>query len=67
MFLINCQQGAQTTLICATVPVEELVNGGYYHNTCGKMILSPDDPALNHERARQFYQMTEELIRQYLP
>jgi hypothetical protein len=66
LFLISSQQGAQVTLICATSSPDLLFNGGYYHNTCGRMILSPDDPAMNSKRANEFFQMTQKIIEPFL-
>jgi hypothetical protein len=58
--------GAQTTLICATAAPDLLVKGGYYHNTCGRMILSDIDPVNNLQRAKEYFDMTQEYCKTFL-
>jgi NAD(P)-dependent dehydrogenase (short-subunit alcohol dehydrogenase family) len=64
--LVSDEQGAQTTLICATADRALLENGGYYHNTLGKLVLQPTDPAKNTEKARAFWDVVESIIAPYL-
>jgi NAD(P)-dependent dehydrogenase (short-subunit alcohol dehydrogenase family) len=76
----DCSIGAQTTIICATadrvmnhrISNEEasslglLVNGAYYHNTCGRMILPEDDLVLNFQMSVDFKDKVDEIIAKYL-
>jgi len=61
--LLPTAMGAQTSLFCATQPV---VNGGYYHNTCGLVHLSEKDPALNLNRAQSLWSECEAMAAPYL-
>lgn len=64
--MLTEEGGAQTTLICATAPLSLLENGGYYHNTLGKLVLSPSDPAKNADKAAAFWTLVESLIAPYM-
>jgi retinol dehydrogenase-12 len=64
--LISDAQGAQTTLICATAPLSLLENGGYYHNTLGKVVLPANDPVRNEEKAEAFWDLVEGIVAPYL-
>ena len=55
--MISQNEGAQTTLICATQ--SGIVNGGYYHNTMGRIILHKDDPGADLEKAEEFWNLLE--------
>jgi len=57
--LLDPEQGAQTTLYCATQP--DLVSGGYYHNVLGRMELRGDDPAMDDARASALWDVLERL------
>lgn len=57
--LIDCAAGAQTSLYCATQP--DLVRGGYYHNTLGRMELDPSDPARDRDKALALWETCERL------
>ena len=62
--LLSTEEGAQTSLFCATQP--NLISGGYYHNTMGKMNLRQEDPATNTEKAAAFWEILEELVANYI-
>ena len=64
--LISNEQGAQTTLICATAAEALLESGAYYHNTLGHLLLPPSDPAKNAESAAVFWELVEEIISPYM-
>lgn len=64
--LLSNNQGAQTTLICATAPRAQLESGAYYHNTLGKVVLPSSDPARNSEKAEAFVALVEGIIAPYL-
>ena len=66
--LCSANECAQTTLIVSTSSKTDglLQNGAYYHNTCGRMILNPADPAADSIRGEIFYNQVEELIKSYL-
>ena len=55
--MLSPKEGAQTTLICATQP--GIVNGGYYHNTMGRIILPFNDSAANSKKAEEFWNLLE--------
>ena len=59
--MISPKQGAQTTLICATQ--EDIVKGGYYHNTMGRIVLASDDPGVDVKRATEFWNLLEGITR----
>lgn len=60
-FLLSPEQGAQTTLFCATQP--SLESGAYYHNVLGRMELRPDDPAMDATRSAALWELVESLRR----
>ncbi len=62
--MLSPGEGAQTTLICATQP--DVVNGAYYHNTMGQIILPIDDPAVNSENAEEFWNILEDIASKYM-
>lgn len=64
--LLDTQQGAQTSLICATAPKELLVNGAYYHNTCGLMTLSADDAASDLVKSTAMWDVAELLTEPFM-
>lgn len=64
--LVSNEEGAQTTLICATADTKLLVSGGYYHNTLGRVELDASDPALNASKAEALWEVAENLIVPYL-
>ena len=51
--LITPQDGAQTTLMCASQ--EDLTHGSYYHNVHGECELDNADPATNDEAAARLW------------
>ena len=57
--LLAPEQGAQTTLFCATQ--HALESGAYYHNTLGRVELRPEDPAADDVRAAAFWELLESL------
>lgn len=59
LVMIDPEQGAQTSLYCATQP--GLVRGGYYHSTRGLMQLRESDPGLSRERAAALWATCEAL------
>lgn len=59
VMMIDVEAGAQTPLICATQP--NLVRGGYYHNTMGRIVLPEDDPAADTGKAAALWDRMEAL------
>jgi NAD(P)-dependent dehydrogenase (short-subunit alcohol dehydrogenase family) len=59
LVMLSPEQGAQMPLVCATQP--DLANGGYYHNSLGRMRLSPGDPALDTGAAGKLWELCETL------
>jgi NAD(P)-dependent dehydrogenase (short-subunit alcohol dehydrogenase family) len=62
--MITPEEGAQTTLFCATQP--DIINGGYYHNTMGQVILHQDDPAIDSEKSEEFWNLLEDISSVFL-
>ncbi len=58
--LLNLDDGAQTSLYCATQP--GLDSGTYYHNTMGLVELRDDDPAADAAKAEEFWDLLERLF-----
>lgn len=59
--LKTLEQGAATTLFCATAPVAALQNGGYYWFFAPTTRLAPrraDDPELS----RRLWEVSEEML-----
>jgi NAD(P)-dependent dehydrogenase (short-subunit alcohol dehydrogenase family) len=56
---ISPELGAQSPLICATQ--HDLVNGGYWHNVHGRMLLAADDPARDAASAAKLWEACETL------
>jgi len=57
--MLTPEQGAQTSLFCATQP--GLESGTYYHNIMGRVELHPDDPAADEARAAELWELLESL------
>jgi len=57
--MLSLEQGAQTSLFCATQP--DLESGTYYHNVLGRVVLHPDDPAADDVKSAAFWDLVEEL------
>ncbi|MEM9177081.1 MAG: SDR family NAD(P)-dependent oxidoreductase [Myxococcota bacterium] len=55
--LLSIEEGAQTSLFCATQP--GLASGTYYHNVLGRMELAPSDPAADDARAGALWEWLE--------
>ena len=55
--MISPEEGAQTSLFCATQP--GLESGAYYHNTLGRVELRPDDPASDAAGAADLWSLIE--------
>lgn len=65
--LLTNEQGAQTTLIVASAKKGELlVNGAYYTNTCGRMILSDKDIINDQFRSEVYFDTVEKMIAPFL-
>ncbi len=58
--MISLEQGAQTSLFCATEP--GLASGSYYHNVLGRVELHPDDPGANPDAARALWDHLDALM-----
>lgn len=56
--MLDCEQGAQTPLWCATQSVDR---GAYYHNTRGRVTHPPGDPAADRHKAAAFWDLLEAL------
>jgi NAD(P)-dependent dehydrogenase (short-subunit alcohol dehydrogenase family) len=57
--MLPIEEGAQTSLFCATQP--GLESGTYYHNVLGRVELDPGDPAADDAKARALWELVEEL------
>jgi len=57
--MLTPEQGAQTSLFCATQP--DLESGTYYHNVLGRVVLHPDDPAADDVESAALWDLVEEL------
>jgi NAD(P)-dependent dehydrogenase (short-subunit alcohol dehydrogenase family) len=64
VLMLSPEAGAQTTLICATQP--GIINGGYYHNTMGQIILPSEDPGADSKKAEEFWNLLEGITLKYL-
>ena len=64
VLLISTEEGAQTSLLCATQP--NLISGAYYHNTMGHVELPSNDPAADSTRAKAFWELLEGLAVNYI-
>lgn len=65
LFLVSPQKSAQSVVFAM---VDEAVRGGdYIHNVRGKMTLPANDPVLNRERRREFWEECCGACRPYLP
>jgi len=60
--MISPEQGAQTSLFCATQP--DLESGTYYHNVLGRVVLRRDDPASDDVKSAALWDRVEELCSQ---
>ena len=56
--MLDCEQGAQTPLWCATQPIQR---GAYYHNTLGRITHPPGDPAADASKAAALWTRLEAL------
>lgn len=61
---LSPEQGSQTALVVATAKEKELVNGAYYHNTCGRMLLEEKDPAMDTLKWTKMWNLCEELCKE---
>ena len=59
LFMLSIEQGAQTTLVCATQP--GLQRGAYYHNMLGRMQLAANDPASDRSKSKALWELLEGL------
>jgi retinol dehydrogenase-12 len=60
--MLSPEQGAQTSLFCATQP--DLESGTYYHNVLGRVELHPDDPAADEVKSAALWDLVEHLCSQ---
>jgi NAD(P)-dependent dehydrogenase (short-subunit alcohol dehydrogenase family) len=58
--MLSPEQGAQTSLFCATQP--DLASGSYYHNILGRVELHPEDPAADGAKAEALWELAERLV-----
>ncbi|MGH0037735.1 MAG: SDR family NAD(P)-dependent oxidoreductase [Myxococcota bacterium] len=58
--MLSPEQGAQTSLFCATQP--GLRTGSYYHNVLGRVEFAPSDPARDEEQAAGLWSLLERLV-----
>jgi NAD(P)-dependent dehydrogenase (short-subunit alcohol dehydrogenase family) len=63
-FLLDCEAGAQASLVAATHP--EIESGSYLHNTGGLVRLPPSDPALDAAGAAALWDVCEAAAQPYL-
>jgi NAD(P)-dependent dehydrogenase (short-subunit alcohol dehydrogenase family) len=61
---LDCERGAQTSLLAATQP--GLPSGSYLHNTLGIVPWLGADPASDGEKARALWALCQELCREFL-
>ncbi len=59
LIMIPPELGAQMPLVCATQ--DGLENGGYYHNTKGRLRLPDGDPARDTQAAAKLWELCESL------
>jgi NAD(P)-dependent dehydrogenase (short-subunit alcohol dehydrogenase family) len=62
--LLDCEAGAQTSLVAATHP--ELASGSYLHNTGGVVRFAPGDPAEDGAGAAALWDVCEAAARPFL-
>lgn len=58
--MLTPEQGAQTSLFCATQP--GLKTGTYYHNTLGRVELAPADVGADRDQSADFWALLERLV-----
>jgi NAD(P)-dependent dehydrogenase (short-subunit alcohol dehydrogenase family) len=66
ILMLSETEGAQTTLICATAGSEDLVNGGYYHNTFGLVELDESDPVKDKAKSELLIDEVDRICASYL-
>jgi len=62
----STKAGAQVSLICSAASTDALVNTGYYHNTCGLMLLDTSDPVNNQLASKVLYDEVENICRPFM-
>jgi hypothetical protein len=62
--MITTEEGAQTSLLCATQ--NNLIPGGYYHNTMGRIQLSQKDPGSDVNKSAELWDKLEENTAGYI-
>jgi NAD(P)-dependent dehydrogenase (short-subunit alcohol dehydrogenase family) len=62
--LLDCEQGAQTSLLAAAQP--DLPSGCYLHNTLGLVPWLREDPGSNDEKARALWELCERLAEEFV-
>jgi retinol dehydrogenase-12 len=60
--MLSPEQGAQTSLFCATQP--DLESGTYYHNVLGRVVLHPEDPGADDVKSAALWDLVEDLCSQ---
>ena len=63
LFMISNEEGARTSLYCATAPELESVSGRYYNNSREK---TPSRPAQDAALARELYERSEAMVKRVL-
>jgi len=58
--MLSPEQGAQTSLFCATWP--GLESGTYFHNTLGRVELRSDDPGADAAKAAALWELVQRLV-----
>lgn len=63
LFMLSNEEGARTSLYCATAPELESVSGRYYNNSREQ---APSRPAQDAALARELYERSEEMVKRVL-
>jgi dehydrogenase/reductase SDR family protein 13 len=64
LFMLSNEEGARTSLHCATAPELENVSGRYYHDDARER--TPSRPARDAALARELYERSEAMVRRVL-
>ena len=62
--MLSVENGAQTSLFCATQP--GLPSGSYFHNVMGRVGLAPEDPGADTAKASELWDRLEALAAPFL-
>ena len=63
--VLSPRSAASVVVVCVQYGCT-LAKGAYYHNTCGQMILNPNEIALNEDKASSFWNMMDDILSEYM-